>query len=406
MSKKKLAGLLAIILMLSMMSVMQILYPLKIFLLTLLLMLCTSKARVCRQNRMLCFFLCASSLLGMIVGVIWGTPHPFYAITVGMIWPILSLFIVTPLLKTNNDYNVMIKWMFYMHSFLIIYDLIYAFSIIRGTPILNLYPELGYEGFSFYETTSRMTFINLNTLTFTTPLFFLLYLIRYDFMVNRKIQLLILFLNFFLLIFCGRRSLMAIFLLVPLATIFFQRMFSKQTYFYTRRYLFFILLFGICSIGYVYIVMPEVFEGYLFTFTKAFDSREESTKFYQAKMLWGHFVDNPILGTGTGAVFYEADRGIRQHQFELTYFLKLATGGIIGFTLYIMGTVGAMLVGFKYAKKRDDVLFICMLFAFIFVLLADATNPVLCSFDLMLPLFLVYAKINSCVYNYDNVITR
>ena len=196
---------------------------------------------------------------------------------------------------------------------------------------------------------------------------------------------------------------MLIFILAPLFTIIFQGLFPKKASAETKKYLSLILIFIVGALGYVYTTMPEVFEGYLFTFTKAFDSEEESTKFNQARMLWGHFMDNPLLGSGAGAEFYEADRGIRQHQFELTYLLKLATGGIIGFTLYIMGSVGALLVGFKYARKRKDVLFICILFAFFFVLLADATNPVLCSFDLMLPLFLVYAKINSCVFNYNIV---
>ena len=149
--------------------------------------------------------------------------------------------------------------------------------------------------------------------------------------------------------------------------------------------------------------MPEIFGGYLHTFTKAFDSDEESTRFNQAKMLWEHFMEYPLFGTGSGAEFYEADRGIKQHQFELTYLLILATRGIIGFLLYIMGTVGVLLTGIKYAKRAKDILFFCMLFAFFFVLVADATNPVLCSFDLMLPLFLCYAKINSCALNYNKV---
>ena len=403
MTKKKFRGILGIILMMAMMSVMQMLYPLKIALLGLLLLLCFGEAKVCRQNRLLCSFLCASSLLGIFVGAIVGTPYPFHGITVGVLWPIFSLIIVTPLLKTDRDYTIMIKWMFFMHSFLIIYDLVYAVSIIRGTPIINLYPEMENVAFSFYETTSRMGFVNLNTLTFTTPLFFLLYLTHYDFGVSRKVQFAFLLLNLFLLIFSGRRSLMLIFILAPLFTIIFQGLFPKKASAETKKYLSLILIFIVGALGYVYTTMPEVFEGYLFTFTKAFDSEEESTKFNQARMLWGHFMDNPLLGSGAGAEFYEAARGIRQHQFELTYLLKLATGGIIGFTLYIMGSVGALLVGFKYARKRKDVLFICILFAFFFVLLADATNPVLCSFDLMLPLFLVYAKINSCVFNYNIV---
>lgn len=400
MKIKKLRGTAAIMLMMAMMSVISFLYTIKILLLGLLLLLCFKDARVCRQNRVLCACLCASTLLGALVGALKGTEHPFYALTVGVAWPILSLIIVTPLLKTNDDYKVMLKWMFYMHAFLIVYDLLYAANVLWGTPIINLYPEVDI-GFSFYETTSRLGLINLNTLTFTTPLFFLLYLTHYDFGVNKKIQFVVLILNLFLLIFSGRRSLMLIFFLCPIFTLLFSSFFPKEAAKSTKQYLLLILLIVAGALGYVYTTMPEVFEGYLYTFTKAFDSDVESTRFSQAKMLMGHFEENPIFGTGSGAEFYEADRGIRQHQYEQTYLLMLATRGIVGFTLYILGTIGVLLAGIKYARKRKDVLFICMLFAFFFVLVADATNPVLCSFDLMLPLFLCYAKINSCILNYD-----
>ncbi len=402
MKEKKIRGFFGIVLMLSMMSVMSTLNPIKMMLLFILCLLWFQETRVCKQNKKLCAYLCISTLLGNIVGFLSGTDYPFYNVTVGIIWPILSLIIVTPLLKTSNDYKMMIKWMFYMHIFLIVYDLLFAFSVVRGNPIINLYPEVE-TGFSFYETTSRMNFVNLNVLTFTTPLFFLLYLTQYDFGVKSRYQLVILLLNLFLLIFSGRRSLMLIFILCPIFTLLFSVFFPKESVKRTKKYLFLILVIVLGALGYIYTTMPDVFDGYLYTFTKAFDSSVEDTKFVQARMLWSHFEDHPFLGSGTGATFYESARGIRQHQFELTYLAKLANGGFLGFVLYILGTVGVFFVGLKYAKKRNDTLFICMLLAYLFVLIADATNPVLCSFDLMLPLFLCYAKINSCVFNYDNV---
>ena len=233
---RHLRGALAIILMMSMMSVISSLYPLKVLILGLLSLLCFKDAKVCKQNRILCLYLYASSLLGIVVGVLNETAYPFYGITVGVLWPILSLVIVTPLLKTNHDYQIMIKWMFYMHVFLIVYDLLYTANVLYGTPIINLYPEVD-VGFSFYETTSRLSLINLNTLTFTTPLFFLLYLTHYEFGVNSKVQLVILILNLFLLIFSGRRSLMLIFVLCPIFTIMFSGLFPKESAKKTIKYL-------------------------------------------------------------------------------------------------------------------------------------------------------------------------
>ena len=390
-------------LMMAMMSVISFLYPIKILLLGLLLLLCFKDAKICSTVKYLCIALCLSTFWGILWGEVFGNEHAVEGITVGAVWPILSLIIVTALLKTSQNYRVMIKWMFYMHAFLIIYDLLYTGNVLFGIPIINLYPEVE-TGFSFYDTTSRLGLINLNTLTFTTPLFFLLYLTHYDFGVNKKLQFLILILNLFLLIFSGRRSLMLIFFLCPVFTLLFSGFFPKETAKSTKKYLLLILVIVAGAIGYVYITMPEVFDGYLHTFTKAFNSDEESVRFDQGRMLWGHFVDNPIIGDGDGAVYYKSNKGIYSHQFELTYLHKMATRGVIGFALYLIGTVGVLITGIKYARKRKDVLFICLLFAFFFVLIADATNPVLCSFDLMLPLFLCYAKINSCVYNYDHVV--
>ena len=162
---------------------------------------------------------------------------------------------------------------------------------------------------------------------------------------------------------------MLVFLLAPIVTLFYKRFLPSISSKQTTKFLVLILIIVGVGLEYVYSTMPEVFEGYLHTFTKAFDKNEESIRFNQANMLMGHFKDNPIFGAGSGAVFYESDRGIRQHQFEQTYLLLLATRGVIGFTFYVLGTIGGLLYGIKCARKRKDALFLCMLFAFFFVLL-------------------------------------
>lgn len=161
--------------------------------------------------------------------------------------------------------------------------------------------------------------------------------------------------------------------------------------------LFFISLL-VVFVVYYYITAPDVFEGYLFTFKKAFDSDEEPIKFIQAKQLFNTFKEYPIFGAGAGFKLYESIRGIWKYQFELTYLFILASRGIVGFVLYLMGVIGPFWVGLKYAKKHNDQLFLFILIGYFFILLADATNPVLCSFDLMLPLYLCYSKINSLIF--------
>lgn len=403
MTQKKLIGILSIVLVMLMMLCMQTINTLKLALLVPILLYCLKKARVHRKVVFLCSFLCLSTLWGCMIGLFRNTEYPFYSITVGILWPVFSLIISSVLLKTEKDFKALVKWMFVMHVFLMVYDTVFALSVIQGFPMINLYPETE-SAFSFYDTMARMNFDNLNVLTFTTPLFFILWITRYEFGVSRKIQTLVILFNFFFLIFCGRRSLVAVFLLTPIFAIFIRKSLPAEIGKASMKYLVFFIVIIIGAISYIYVKSPDVFESNVQNFTNAFDSDVESTKFVQQKMLWAYFQESPITGKGSGAVFYEPARGIKQHQWELTYFLLLATRGIIGFVLYLIGVAGVLFVGLKYAKNNKDILYLSMLFAYFFILLADATNPVLCSFDLMLPLYLVYAKLNmsllskNCIY--------
>ena len=148
--------------------------------------------------------------------------------------------------------------------------------------------------------------------------------------------------------------------------------------------------------------MPEFFEGYFDSFKQAFDSEAEPIRFIQSKMLLDHFYNNPILGVGTGYPFYDTVRGKIMYEQELTYLFILATRGIIGFLLYFGGVVGPLICGYKLSKKSKDVVLAAFTFGYLFIVIADATNPVLCSLDLMMPLFIMYAKINQKIQFRNN----
>ena len=393
-NKNRFSGLLGLLLVALMLIFEARYYTIKVIILLLLTLIFIGSFRVEKPVLKVYFALCISSILGAIVGVTMSTLYPFSTLTIGVVWPTLSLIIAIPLLKTEENFLVLIKWLFFIHSFLVIYDLSFSMSVIWGFSFPNIYPEIE-TPFSFYGFTSRMNFYNLNVLTFTTPIFFMIWLSKYDIRINRVIQTIVLTLSFFLLIFSGRRSLMLIFVLAPLLTMMIGGVLPRHVVKKTKKYLIIFIVFIAGVLVYTYMNYIDIFQGYLYTFTKAFDSNEEPTKFVQADLLLQTFKENPIFGAGSGVQLYETARGIWKYQFELTYLHKLATGGVIGFTLYIIGVVGPFLIGLKYAKKHKDQLFVFVLVGYFFVLIADATNPVLCSFDLMLPLYLCYAKINS-----------
>ena len=134
---------------------------------------------------------------------------------------------------------------------------------------------------------------------------------------------------------------------------------------------------------------------------KAFDSSEEPIKFAQAKMFINAIFEKPFLGHGFGAIFFEPlpGRMIYSSYFELSYHQKLATTGIVGFTLIMFVFLSTLWYSFYLSKRNKDVTLVAFAVGLLFMLVADATNPVLCSFDLMWPLYLCLAKINSYQIN-------
>ena len=404
MKARKIQSIVSLILMWVMLVFIGRYFPIKALLLFVLCILCEKKVYVSKPVIFLVVSLCLSTLWGMIVGVLKNTDAPAMYLGLGFLWPILSLFIVLPQLKTNDDFEKLFKYLFYIHSFLILYDVGFALSVIYDFPYYDLYPEVE-TGFSFYETSSRMNFPNLNVLTYTVPIYFLIFLSKYEIGISRKIQGVFLLLSFFLLIVCGRRSLMSLFFLSPIACLVFERKLPKDMAKRTKKYLLvFLLLLGTVVTYYV-VFEREVADGYTEAYLSAFDSDEEPVKYKQAVMFWESFQDSPFLGQGSGKSYYEPVRSRRGTTFEVVYLLMLATRGIIGFVLYIIGIVGPFFIGMRYALKYKDALFIFMLISYGFIIIAEITNPIMNGFDLILPLLFCYAKINSLASN-KKIITQ
>lgn len=340
-------------------------------------------------------------LWGILIGLLNGTKYPFSNVTTVIFWPTLALPIIAQL-KYSSQYIKITKVLFYVHLFLVVYDLVYAYSIICGFYFPNIYGNN--QIFSFYETSSRLGFINLNILTFTAPVFFLIWLSKFEIGVSYLLQSLTLLLTFFLFILSGRRSLMLLFIAIPSVALFLKNRFPKEVIKKISWIVSAFILFLFLSVFYTYSNYPEVFYGYMETFKNAFDSDVEPVKFAQQRMLISEFMKSPLWGHGVGVDFYEPFPGrlIFAHQFELQYHLKLAQTGLIGFVMMGITYFGIFFYGLYLSKIRYDSLFFFFLIGYFFVLIADATNPVMCSFDLMIPFFLCLAKINSNNINEEN----
>lgn len=393
-SRNYLIGIFGLSLLFLMMTFISQFNSMKIILMFFLLILIRKKAGILAMKvKIAYFFIVMYGIYGIYVGIIYQNPNPFLFVTIYCIYPLF--FAIFSLFLTRDIYFIrIVQVIFFAHFFIVTYDLLYAWGTFVGFEIPNIYAvEIP---FSIYNDSSRMNFVNLNTLTFTTPILFLLLLAKYEFKISRIFQSILMIATFFLSIISGRRSVMLMMIVLPIVPFIFSGFFSKKIKNALKKSTFIFL----CIIAGVLLKInsdnPELINGYSEVFLNAFDSDKEPVKFAQKKMLMENFMDKPIFGYGSGAIFFEPSPGrmIYGDQFELSYHFKLASTGIIGFVIIVGTYLWIFFYGLYVSKKKNDVLFFSFLIGYFFMLIADATNPVLCSFDLIWPIYLCLARIN------------
>lgn len=332
------------------------------------------------------------------IGLLFQNENPFDWFTVTILWPFIYLLFL-PSYNSESKWSGVLHVLFWGHVFVVVYDLLFCFGVILGYEIPNIYESImvGQTPFSFYEgLSSRLNFVNLNTITFSAPVLFVLWLANYDIGIKKIYLSIVILATFLLFIISGRRSVMGIFALCPIIILTFSNYFSKtdiKALKYTLTC--FLIVLSIALVTF-FIIDQDFFYGYVGTFTKAFDSDAEPVKFAQEKSLIEAFLNNPIFGYGAGARFFEPfpGRAVWSSQFELQYHLVLARTGIIGFFVWGCAIFGLIVCALKCVKTTKDIILISLLYGYGFMLLANATNPVFCCFDFMLSFFLVSARLN------------
>ena len=337
-------------------------------------------------------------LYQIFTGLIFDNKKPFDWLTVTILWPIF-FFICLPNYNNDRSWLLINRTIFFSHIFIVTYDLIFCFGVIFGFDVPNIYASVmdGQIPFTFYEGfSSRLNFVNLNTITFTTPFLFVLWLSNKDYGIKRFPLMIVLIMTFVLFIISGRRSVMLIFALCPILIILFKDLFPKQTIITIKKSLLFFSIMVFVGLFIFYSINPDLFLGYFDTFIRAFDSEREPIKFAQNKMFIKYISENPFFGVGGGAEFYEPypGRGTYGTDFELTYHLALARSGIFGIAFWIFSLFGVIFIAYQSIKKYKDLVLLGIVYGYLFMLVANATNPVFCCFDFMLSYLLCTARIN------------
>lgn len=232
--RKNLLSFSALLLLSLMMIFIAQLYIIKILCMMTIGVLASKKVRV--SNFVLLNFLLILSygFLGTSIGVLYQNPNPFQFLGVFFFWPIFWLFFISCFSASSCWWEQYLKVLFISHIVIVLFDLFYAVAAFNGIILPN--PFYGVDtGFSIYENSTRMTFINLNTLTFSTPILFILFFSQHGFGINKVYQIINVILTTILLIISGRRSVMLMCVVVFFIPFFFSSCFSKEARKTARR---------------------------------------------------------------------------------------------------------------------------------------------------------------------------
>ena len=205
--KKTLLSFSTLLLLSLMMVFIAQLYIVKILCMIAIGVLMSKKIRVSKFVLLNFILILVYGVLGTGLGIIYQNPNPFQFLGVFFFWPIFWLFFISYFSTSPNLLERYLKVLFISHTVIVLFDLFYAVAAFNGIKLPN--PFYGTEtGFSIYENSTRMTFINLNTLTFSTPILFILFFSQYKFGINKIYQVINVILTIILLILSGRRSVM------------------------------------------------------------------------------------------------------------------------------------------------------------------------------------------------------
>ena len=225
--KKTLLSFSTLLLLSLMMVFIAQLYIVKILCMIAIGVLMSKKIRVSKFVLLNFILILVYGVLGTGLGIIYQNPNPFQFLGVFFFWPIFWLFFISYFSTSPNLLERYLKVLFISHTVIVLFDLFYAVVAFNGIKLPN--PFYGTEtGFSIYENSTRMTFINLNTLTFSTPILFILFFSQYKFGINKIYQVINVILTIILLILSGRRSVMLMCVSVFIMPLLFSSCFSKE----------------------------------------------------------------------------------------------------------------------------------------------------------------------------------
>ncbi|MFZ1005885.1 MAG: hypothetical protein WAN65_03555 [Candidatus Sulfotelmatobacter sp.] len=358
--------------------------------------------------------LTATSFLFMVKGIWAGNPGAAEAVTVYILWPIAFTLWIAGLSEDHILFTLH-RVIIAATLFISLYGCLYLLTQLEIVPEIGLVSalSLGWDAqrFSAHEGYTQMGTAGISSLPFLVPYVMASAAIQSWWTGREALWKLSLWaacaLGWFTILAAGRRALFLVVLLTPplilLPSLFLpageksaaKRCVIKFTAVLTSAVAG--LFVGLALIYEVdrHAVWEQFASGFdLSAQTPDGDALERRQQLIALSRGW---LDRPLFGAGLGASVLGSIRSENKPWgYELYYLALLYQTGLVGFLAYAAGVMWIFWRGLAIVREggREAHLMIPMLVGLSGMLIANATNPYLPSFDEMWTLFLPLAVIN------------
>ena len=299
-----------------------------------------------------------------------------------LVWPVL-LFLLFPCIRGEERIESLGNIIVVSHILIMLYLLYNFYAMFTGLPVLQIKSEdevFLYEGRHLGISTN-----NMHQLIFTTPFFFTLgFMGRFNKRVFIIIGIVTLLVNFY----TRRTALLVVnaycLIFIPFVLYYFFKYRLKGIKRLTVILCMFVLVIG------AYIYQNSRFFKTSFEYYANHFNPETDIRYNQREALTKAWLSSPITGVGAGTKIHTYERGW-DTGFESTYHSALAYNGLIGFGLFVLHIYLTLLYLYRKGKMYQNPFYIAFLMGLCMFLIAATTNPVMGTFDRLVPLYICIA---------------
>lgn len=348
-----------------------------------------------------------NSALSIAVGMLYGNPDAGYSLNKDLIEPVL--FFVMIIFISEKEYGSLLKMLKALLVIICIYNLTY-FGVVNGLiPFLQqewfigMYPNYGGFSIGFIKYHSN----NITWLVFLLPMTITTFFLDEE---RRKLSdLIVIGMGLLNAFFTMRSGFLIAIVATPVLIVLFSKMtnisYNKQQ----ARIVFAgcIMLFMVVAA-----VSPRVrhliigaFSKVLLSLTTTRNSVDSGgyIRMQQIYDLLRTWLEKPLFGWGANANAKNVIRSDTPGAYEMQYFAMLMQRGVIGLGLLI-AQIGWLYTRCMKCIRRNDKYSIStlgLLVGYSAVLIANATNPYIGSFDRLIIIFIPLLAYNAIANYYE-----